>query len=64
MVPCPICQRPAASRTENKAFPFCSPRCKAIDLGHWFDEKYGLPVTDTGELESADGSERSPEEKA
>ena len=24
--------------------PFCSTRCKQIDLGRWFDEEFGLPV--------------------
>ncbi len=28
-------------------FPFCSPRCKLIDLGRWLGEDYCLP--DTGE---------------
>jgi len=23
--------------------PFCSPRCRQIDLGRWLDEGYGLP---------------------
>jgi len=40
MSPCPICRRPAAPRTENKAFPFCSARCKLVDLGKWLDEQY------------------------
>lgn len=28
-------------------FPFCSKRCKLIDLGRWLGEEYSLP--DTGE---------------
>ena len=43
MSECSICGRAAAPRTENKAFPFCSPRCKTIDLGQWVDEKYRVP---------------------
>jgi endogenous inhibitor of DNA gyrase (YacG/DUF329 family) len=43
MSQCSICQRPVAPRTENKAFPFCSPRCKTIDLGHWVDQTYRVP---------------------
>jgi len=35
---CPICGE-SASR-ENGAFPFCSPRCRLIDLGNWLDEAY------------------------
>lgn len=47
MPSCPICQRSAQPRAQNVAFPFCSPRCKAIDLGQWFDEKYRVPVADS-----------------
>jgi endogenous inhibitor of DNA gyrase (YacG/DUF329 family) len=42
-----------APRPQNRAFPFCSPRCKLVDLGKWLDEKYRAPDTD--------GSESNPE---
>ncbi len=40
---CPICKRefdPAGTATR----PFCSERCRTIDLGRWLGEGYGLPV--------------------
>jgi endogenous inhibitor of DNA gyrase (YacG/DUF329 family) len=37
---CPICSRGAAPRAESAFFPFCSPRCKQIDLGKWLSEGY------------------------
>ncbi len=44
---CPTCEHPSAPRStpqgENRAFPFCSARCKMIDLGKWLDEKYRVP---------------------
>jgi uncharacterized protein len=43
MVRCPICDRPAALRPENPAFPFCSKRCKLVDLGKWLNEDYRVP---------------------
>jgi uncharacterized protein len=43
MSACPICNRPAPSRPQNRAFPFCSPRCKLVDLGKWLDDKYRIP---------------------
>jgi hypothetical protein len=43
---CPTCDRPAALRSSNAAFPFCSPRCKLVDLGRWLNEEYRVPVTD------------------
>ena len=52
MAPCPICERPVAPRADNKAFPFCSPRCKIIDLGQWVDEKYRVPANSGDESTS------------
>jgi uncharacterized protein len=37
--PCPICRKP-----RNAEFtPFCSSRCRDVDLGRWFGEGYALP---------------------
>ena len=41
---CPICAKEAAPRAQNAAFPFCSPRCRQIDLGRWLNEEYRVPV--------------------
>lgn len=41
---CPICRQPSGPIGENKAFPFCSVRCKMTDLGQWFDESYSVPA--------------------
>jgi endogenous inhibitor of DNA gyrase (YacG/DUF329 family) len=46
MAPCPICGRPAASRPDNRLSPFCTARCKQIDLGKWLSEDYRVPVED------------------
>jgi endogenous inhibitor of DNA gyrase (YacG/DUF329 family) len=35
---CPICSEAVAR--EASAFPFCSPRCRLIDLGNWLGERY------------------------
>lgn len=40
---CPICQRPAAPRPQNRAFPFCTERCRMVDLGRWLGEDYAIP---------------------
>jgi uncharacterized protein len=44
---CPICRKPADSETDPD-FPFCSERCRLIDLGNWSSEKYKIsePVID------------------
>jgi endogenous inhibitor of DNA gyrase (YacG/DUF329 family) len=39
--PCAICGKPA----DPAQTPFCSPRCRTIDLGRWFNEDYALPAT-------------------
>lgn len=39
---CPICRKPAA-RENNPDFPFCSERCRDIDLGKWASEEYRIP---------------------
>jgi endogenous inhibitor of DNA gyrase (YacG/DUF329 family) len=36
---CPICGKPAALDSR----PFCSPRCKQVDLNRWLSETYRLP---------------------
>ena len=38
---CPICHKPTDSET-SADFPFCSERCRIIDLGNWSAEKYRI----------------------
>jgi endogenous inhibitor of DNA gyrase (YacG/DUF329 family) len=40
---CPICSRDVPPRAVNRAFPFCSDRCRLIDLGTWLGEEYRVP---------------------
>jgi endogenous inhibitor of DNA gyrase (YacG/DUF329 family) len=35
---CPICKKPV--KWGDPFMPFCSERCKLIDLGNWASEKY------------------------
>ena len=41
-IKCPECGKPA-SWEENKWRPFCSERCKMLDLGAWASEEYRIP---------------------
>ena len=45
-VSCPICGQEMRGRSpaEWPQFPFCSKRCKMIDLGRWLTESYGIPA--------------------
>lgn len=47
MAICPICGVEAKPRSENPCFPFCTARCKTIDLGKWMNEDYRVPVDDS-----------------
>jgi endogenous inhibitor of DNA gyrase (YacG/DUF329 family) len=42
---CPECGRPS----QRDTYPFCSPRCKAVDLNRWLSGSYVIPVTEDDE---------------
>ena len=42
---CPICKKPV--KAADPEFPFCSDRCRTIDLGKWASGAYVIPVTET-----------------
>jgi len=42
-VPCPRCGAGAAFAPANPWRPFCSERCRLIDLGRWAAEEYRVP---------------------
>jgi len=42
-VRCPTCKRPVEWSGESIYRPFCSDRCRLIDLGAWFAEKHAIP---------------------
>ncbi len=59
-LPCPICKKPVA--LDSADVPFCSDRCRVIDLGKWAsgDYKISSPVLDPDLLE--DLAERMPKQ--
>jgi endogenous inhibitor of DNA gyrase (YacG/DUF329 family) len=40
---CPICEREFDPAKPAAAKPFCSERCRLVDLGRWLGESYALP---------------------
>lgn len=62
-VKCPHCGR-EAEYERNEFRPFCSERCKLLDLGAWADEDYKLP-TESAEMTESDIAliEKALEEK-
>lgn len=43
VVPCPTCGKPVPWAPESTFRPFCSERCRNIDLGAWAAEEYRVP---------------------
>ena len=42
-VKCPTCRRPVEWSAASVYRPFCSDRCRLIDLGAWFSEQRAIP---------------------
>jgi uncharacterized protein len=53
---CPICKTavPDDDARRPSTYPFCSERCKLIDLGRWLDGKYQIPVVEDSSQEEND----------
>jgi uncharacterized protein len=52
VVDCPTCGTKVEWSDKNPFRPFCSQRCKQIDLGAWAEEKYVIPSSQPTEDES------------
>lgn len=57
---CPICKKSTVSDAD-KDFPFCSERCRLMDLGNWASGKYKVsePAADEGEGENREPPPRN-----
>ncbi len=60
---CPICKK--SVKSSNSEFPFCSDRCRLIDLGKWASGGYVIssPVTDSEEA-IRDRNPEDPEDES
>jgi endogenous inhibitor of DNA gyrase (YacG/DUF329 family) len=55
---CPICgQGMPGACSKWPEHPFCSPRCRTIDLGRWLDERYRIPEPERESAPDSDDSE-------
>lgn len=61
---CPQCGREFEYRSiaEHKCFPFCSDRCRDVDLGKWLTGAYAIPGEDVSD--EAASPEPTPEHDA
>ncbi|MCC7183291.1 MAG: DNA gyrase inhibitor YacG [Rhodocyclaceae bacterium] len=57
LVRCPRCGKSVTWAPESRYRPFCSERCKHIDLGAWANEAYRVPSVET---EAEPASETPP----
>ncbi len=49
--PCPNCGKMSVA----DSYPFCSKRCRMVDLNRWLTGAYAIPVVDSGEDEDGEG---------
>ena len=59
---CPQCGANVVWDPANPHRPFCSARCKTIDLGAWATESYRIPVTEDNDTPDDDASASEPKE--
>lgn len=43
---CPTCQAAIDASADTRWWPFCSQRCKQVDLGAWLSESYRIPAVE------------------
>ena len=53
-VSCPACRQPALYSERNPYRPFCSARCRGVDLVAWANESYRVPVKPSADVEDED----------
>lgn len=63
LVTCGICRKKFES-TESKSMPFCSERCRQVDMNRWLGERYSFPTTRKGDEDDEDESLRGGDEEA
>ena len=54
-VSCPNCGKPVEWSPASKWRPFCSQRCRLIDLGQWFSEEHAIPGETADDFVEGDG---------
>ena len=61
---CPTCGSEFDRSAEHASFPFCSKRCRLVDLGNWLDERYRVAASfeaTMGERAAPPGGDAEPE---
>ncbi|HOK66973.1 MAG TPA: DNA gyrase inhibitor YacG [Anaerohalosphaeraceae bacterium] len=61
---CPICGKETffqQGSERNPFFPFCSQRCRWVDLGHWLDGAYRIPAEESPSKEESESEKEGSE---
>jgi endogenous inhibitor of DNA gyrase (YacG/DUF329 family) len=53
---CPICKRALSRANTTQTHPFCSPRCKLVDLGNWLGDGYVIAGASLDQVEDLDAA--------
>ena len=61
LVSCPRCGAQVAWSPGNPYRPFCSERCKLIDLGDWAMERYRVPAEESKDAPGAEEQDEGSE---
>jgi endogenous inhibitor of DNA gyrase (YacG/DUF329 family) len=62
-VKCPTCGQ-AFDPGNSPAMPFCSARCRQIDLRRWLNEEISMPVNDPEEWDPSEWDSRDDNDRA
>ena len=60
IVSCPTCGTAVVWDDTSRFRPFCSERCKLIDLGAWANESYRVPVRTDEDEDGSDATRNAP----
>lgn len=53
IIKCPTCKKDVVYSDENPNRPFCSDKCRLVDLGQWFEEDYSIAGDDSVSTEDS-----------
>jgi endogenous inhibitor of DNA gyrase (YacG/DUF329 family) len=57
IVNCPTCGKPVTWDADSKWRPFCSERCRLIDLGEWANESFRISADDADDTDTVNRPE-------
>jgi uncharacterized protein len=62
---CPTCSKPYAIPAIDAlpSFPFCSDRCRLVDLGRWIDGKHAIPGPTTTQRQQDEQDESAADDQ-